>query len=113
MELATRFAAAKTDLAALEIARRRFWREAEGARDWSPMDAQIDEQAFVVSELAKQIEDAAWTHDVTAARRAEWNSWVRANATKQGVPSAAAVAQQQRQGWTVTDLKAAVARHGL
>lgn len=113
MDLTAALAAARAELATMEAARRRFWAESEGSRDWSPMDDRIDDQALVVADLSLKIEQAAWTRDVTAARRAEWNAWVKANATKKGVPAAAVVAQEKRQGWSVPDLRAAVARHGL
>lgn len=113
MDLAAALAAARAELSAMEAARRQFCAESEGARDWSPMDDRIHEQTLAVADLARRIEEAAWTRDVTVARRAEWNAWVKANATAKGVPAAAAMARQKRQGWTVADLRAAVARHGL
>ncbi len=113
MDLAAALAAARAELATMEAARRRCSAEAEGAGDWSPMDDRIHEQTLAVAGLSRRIEEAAWTRDVTVARRAEWNAWVRANATKKGVPAAAVVAQEKRQGWTAADLRAAVARHGL
>ena len=113
MDLTAAFASARAELATLEGARRRFEAEAEGARDWSPMDDRIEAKLLEVADLARRIEEAAWTRDATVARRAEWNAWVKANATKKGLPAAAAVAQEKRQGWTVADLRAAIARHGL
>lgn len=113
MDLAAAFTAARAELATMEAARRRFSAESEGATDWSPMDDRIEAKLREVATLSRLIEEAAWTRDATVSRRAEWNAWVRANATKKGVPAAAAVAQEKRQGWTVADLRAAVARHGL
>lgn len=113
MDLTVAFTAARAELATMEAARRRFTAEAEGARDWSPMDDRIHEQTLAVADLARRIKEAAWTRDVTVSRRAEWNAWVKTNATKKGLPAAAVVAQEKRQGWTVADLRAAVARHGL
>ncbi len=106
-------ATARAELATLEAARRKFWGECEGSREWSPMDDRIEAKLREVADLARRIEEAAWTRDVTVARRAEWNAWVRANATAKGVSTAAAAAQQKRQGWTMIDLRAAIARHGL
>ncbi len=113
MDLTAAFAAARADLATMEAARRRFFAECEGSSEWSPMDDRIEAQVHAVADLARRIEESAWTHDVTVARRAEWNAWVKANATKKGLPAAAVIAQEKRQGWTVADLRAAVARHGL
>ncbi len=113
MDLTAAFTAARADLATMEAARRRFEAEAEGARDWSPMDDRIEAKLREVADLSRRIEEAAWTRDATVARRAEWNAWVKANATKRGVPAAAVIAQEKRQGWTVAALRAAVARHGL
>ena len=113
MDLAAAFAAARAELASMEAARRQFEAESEGARDWSPMDDRIEAKLLEVADLSLRIERAAWTRDVTVARRAGWNAWVKENAGKKGVPAAAVVAQEKRQGWTVADLRAAVARHGL
>jgi hypothetical protein len=53
---------------------------------------------------------AAWTREITVARRAEW----RATLARLGRPTPLTVRQQERrQGWTVEDLKRAVALHGL
>lgn len=48
-----------------------------------------------------------WTADVTAARRAEWNEWVKSQGAK--VDARALVLRQHNQGWTIDQLKKAVA----
>lgn len=63
----------------------------------------------------KAVAAAAWTVEVTTARRADWNAWVKA--TLAAVPAAkraqTIAAQEAAQGWTMTGLKEAIARHGL
>lgn len=54
-----------------------------------------------------------WTRDVTIGRRAEWNAWVKAQPARKSVSWNAIHAQEQRQGWTMDDLKQAVALHQL
>ncbi|MBU2177562.1 MAG: hypothetical protein KJ556_20920 [Gammaproteobacteria bacterium] len=50
-----------------------------------------------------------WTHEQTVERRAAWNAWVKANR-----PNALQVrTQEQAQGYTVDDLKAAIKAHNL
>lgn len=113
MDLTAALAAARAELASMEAARRKLVGECEGTREGTPLDERVTDLALAVGRLERRIAEAAWTRDVTVARRAEWNAWVRANATAKGVPVAAASAQQERQGWTVVDLRAAIARHGL
>ena len=53
---------------------------------------------------------ARWSREITVARRAEW----RATLTRLDKPTPLAVRQQERrQGWTVDELKRAVALHSL
>lgn len=57
-----------------------------------------------------------WTPEVTAARRSEWNAYIKSGvaAKRDGSADMKKVAEQQkRQGWTVGDLRAAVSMHGL
>lgn len=64
------------------------------------------------SKAARQTE---WTPEITATRRAEWNTLVKTGklSLANGQISPAKVHEQERrQGWTMADLKAAVARHG-
>lgn len=57
---------------------------------------------------------AVWTHEKTTARRAAWNALVRSGAFGRAKVDPRKVAEQERrQGWTVADLKRAVALHSL
>lgn len=56
---------------------------------------------------------AEWTMDTTQARRAAWNTFARANMTKQGLRADLANSQQTAQGWRIDDLRAAIKLHNL
>lgn len=59
---------------------------------------------------------AEWDKETTIARRAEWNALVRSGALslKNGNINPTLVAKQERaQGWTVGELRGAVALHAL
>ncbi|MBU2177565.1 MAG: hypothetical protein KJ556_20935, partial [Gammaproteobacteria bacterium] len=50
-----------------------------------------------------------WTRETTISRRAAWNAWVKANR-----PTTLMVRkQEQSQGYTVDDLRAAIKAHNL
>lgn len=52
---------------------------------------------------------ATWSREQTIARRAEWNTWVKTNR-----PATLMVRkQEQAQGYTVDELKAAIKAHNL
>lgn len=70
-------------------------------------EAQYDARLAAI----RQAEVAEWTREVTLARRAEWNAWVKAQGTT--IHTAQVAAQIQRQGWSVEALKASIKRHGL
>lgn len=64
---------------------------------------------------AKAARQAEWSPELAASRRAEWNALVNSGALSlpNGQISPAKVYEQERkQGWTMADLKSAVARHG-
>lgn len=75
----------------------------QDAQDAAALDAEVA--------IQRAAEDAEWTAEVTAARRAEWNAWVRTQGKYMQAP--ALEAQQQAQGWTMGQLKRQIARHGL
>ncbi len=52
---------------------------------------------------------ATWTREQTIARRAEWNTWVRANRST----TLMVRRQEQAQGYTVDKLKAAIKAYNL
>ena len=52
---------------------------------------------------------AEWTAEATAARRADWNAWVRTLGRK--VTANQVAARVAAQGWNTADLKKAVAMH--
>jgi len=55
---------------------------------------------------------AEWTADVTAARRAEWNEWVKRTSNGTGrIDSPVLMRKQGQQGWTIDQLKKAVAMY--
>jgi len=74
-----------------------------------------DAAALLRAELAEiQAEEKAefaaeWTPAVTAARRAEWNTWLQSQGRT--VTSAQVRRQERAQGWTMAELKTAVASH--
>lgn len=79
-------------------------------RPYSPAE---EAQRATVAPAAPATE---WDKDTTIARRAEWNTLVRSGtlSLKNGTISPISVTRQEiAQGWTVADLKAAVARHAL
>lgn len=53
---------------------------------------------------------AEWTAEITAARRLEWNTWVRAQGSK--IPAAKVNAKVASLGWTLDSLQRAVKLHG-
>jgi hypothetical protein len=81
-------------------------------------DEQIAEQRSKVAALRSEIRAAKdarflaeWTLEVTKARRAEWNAWVRAQGNS---ISGHKVAQRERQqGWMFVSLKKAIQLHQL
>lgn len=81
-------------------------------------EAEIDaiRAELAAAKAARQAaRQAEWTPELTASRRAEWNELVKSGALSlpNGKISPAKVYEQEkRQGWTMADLKAAVARHG-
>jgi hypothetical protein len=52
-----------------------------------------------------------WTREVTIARRAAWNTWVKSHGKT--ITPAQVAAQIHAQGWTIDDLKTAITRHSL
>lgn len=72
--------------------------------------AEIDEQ---IKEIDAQLEAetwSEWTLDATQARRTEWN----AKSRNGELGDAQSIAQAQRDlGWTITDLKTAIAHHSI
>ena len=55
---------------------------------------------------------AEWTADVTAGRRAEWNEWVKRTSNGTGrIDSPVLMRKQGQQGWTIDQLKRAVAMY--
>jgi hypothetical protein len=76
----------------------------EGGEGYNPYEIQI---LALSAELA-EINRAAWTIEVTVARRAQWNDAVRAAAK-----SANCAALQAKCGFLLADLKDAIKRHGL
>lgn len=73
-------------------------------------EAHAREQA----ELAER--EAVWTRETTMARRAEWNARVKRGefTARPGKPTVVQVAAAERtQGWTLAELKTAIAKHNL
>jgi hypothetical protein len=60
-------------------------------------EIEAEEQALFLAE---------WTAEITAARRAEWNTWVKAQGSK--IPATAANKKLATLGWTLNDLQRAV-----
>lgn len=60
---------------------------------------------------AQAADEAVWTLELTTARRAEWNAWVKSQGKR--ITPAHLAARLQAQGWSVDALKAAIKRHGL
>lgn len=78
------------------------------------IDALRSELATLKAEADAEA-DAEWTRETTITRRAEWNTLIKSGklnkAGKVWMPYLRT--QERAQGWTMDDLKAAVARHGL
>lgn len=86
-------------------------RGAHTAEEIAAVEAQI-----ATIEAGGQAQFAAeWTREVTVSRRAAWNALVKSGKlSKGGKVNMQAVRQAERaQGWTMDDLKRAVALHGL
>jgi len=92
----------------------------EGAEGYNPVRANAPaeiakfdaEYGAGADERAARFVDE-WTLEITQARRAAWNTFARANMTKQGLHVDIANAQQEAQGWRIDDLRAAVKLHNL
>jgi hypothetical protein len=53
---------------------------------------------------------AAWPVTLTTERRATWNAWVRASG---GITPVERAAHERKIGWTMADLRRAIALHSL
>jgi len=75
--------------------------------------------AYIRTRIAQIESDQAsaflveWTIDVTQKRKSEWNAFVRANTTKKGILATLVTKKQREQGWSMADLKKAIAIHKL
>lgn len=89
----------------------------EGGEGYNPHEdklmALVRERRDLIEADVAAAQAAIWTREITIARRAEWNAFIRSVATPKGVPAAQVDAREASQGWTRGDLKAAVVRHGL
>lgn len=92
------------------------------AREWGNAEEINTLQSSLYTEIDKikaEIDAEflkTWTLDITKARREEWNNFVKAEIIPiNGTPKAykALYQRQQDQGWTLNELKKAVALHGL
>lgn len=114
---------AATPQGRLDALYRRVERECGSvAREWGNNEEIDALQSSLYAEIDKikaEMESEflmAWTLDITKARREEWNNFVKAEIIPiNGTPKAhkALYQRQQDQGWTMNDLKKAVALHGL
>lgn len=71
--------------------------------------AEAEAEARVTAIRLAEVQE--WTRNLTIARRAEWNAWVKAQGPQ--LHTAQVAAQIQRQGWSLEALKAAIKRHRL
>ncbi len=70
-------------------------------------------EAIIAEHSARE---QAWTREITIARRAEWNARVKSGEfnARPGKPTSVLAATAERaQGWTMAELRAAVAKHAL
>ena len=74
------------------------------------------QRSAIVAELDAMRPVDEWTKEVTISRRMEWNTRVKSGEfnSKNGKVDMVKLASAERaQGWGMTELKAAVAKHGL
>ena len=104
----------------LRAAERRYNRshnEGRGAsvgEGYNPYTDALDARYEALHEATEATFETIWTADVTAARRIEWNTF--AVKLDKGDPKAAWAqisAKETELGWTVADLKRAVALHNM
>lgn len=67
----------------------------------------------VANNAARQAHEAAWSRETTQKRRVAWNSFVQAITVNGRVDMRKVANKQAEQGWTMTELQAAIKRHGL
>lgn len=105
----------------LRAAERRYNRSHnEGGEGYNPYTDALDARYEALHEATEVTFEAIWTADVTAARRIEWNYFaVKLDTAKvfhKGDPKAVWAqisAKEIELGWTVADLKRAVALHNM
>jgi hypothetical protein len=91
----------------------------EGGDGFNPHTITLDklhkELAAAKAVVAKEAQLAEWTREVTEVRRASWNTEVKALGAKKGgtLDLADLLPIQKKLGFTMGDLKEAIARHGL
>jgi hypothetical protein len=74
-------------------------------------DAAMDAHSDAGYQAQLAAEDAEWTREVTIARRADWNAWVRSMGAT--LHPAQMVAHCQEVGYDMLLLKRQIQRHGL
>jgi len=94
------------DLAALDCA---IARES-GTYDQARIDALRAELATLTTPAPAPA--TTWTIETTLARRAEWNGWLQAQGSKK-ISVSRIIAREREVGWSLGDLRAAVAAHGI
>lgn len=86
----------------------------EGGEGYNPFDAKIEtlhDQIMVLERQQKYSDDGEWKKASTITRRVSWNDWVLS--FNGPVPHEALLAKIKSQGWSHTDLKAAIEHHKL
>jgi hypothetical protein len=74
-------------------------------------DARLEAEVTAAYQARLAAEDAEWTREVTIARRAAWNAWVRAQGRT--IHPAQMAAHCQELGYDALLLKRQIVRHGL
>lgn len=74
-------------------------------------DAAHEAEVHAAYQARLDAEDAEWTKDVTIARRAEWNAWVKSQGKT--IAPAHMATHCQDVGYDMLTLKRQITRHGL